>query len=254
MSLALALMLAVTPAAPEAGVPAAPAWLRVETPGTPRVQALWETLQWRRANRRADGSFPADGGVAPDLHYHPVRALFSETDGPYPGDWTFIAATADAPRPNAAWRLSPVEGGVYGMQAELLCDDEPACRQARVALSQLRAPPPALADQFEGWLQVVATEACEPGPSHMPAPAYPGLALRDQSGGRVVLDLLVNRCGEVRTLRIQQSAGDRHIDRAAVRTARGWRLPPPENGAAYATMRVPILFELAPPDSAAPAD
>lgn len=118
----------------------------------------------------------------------------------------------------------------------------PADAAAPVAL----APPPADRGQYAAWSESVATEACTPGPVHTPAPAYPYTAMRNDASGRVVLGLFINRCGDVRDAWVMESSGSRDIDRAAVRAALKWKASPPADGAATATARVAIDFDLAP--------
>ena len=108
------------------------------------------------------------------------------------------------------------------------------------------APPPEDRNLYEAWATSVASEACTPGPASTPAPAYPAKALRLQASGRVVLALFTNRCGDVRDAWVAESSGNADIDRAAVRAARAWKLPPRPDGAAAGHSRVAIDFDFGP--------
>ncbi|WP_295363783.1 energy transducer TonB [Arenimonas sp.] len=122
----------------------------------------------------------------------------------------------------------------------------PAAAPADEAEPVLLAPAPLEREQYAAWSESVATEACTPGPVHTPAPAYPYTAMRNEASGRVVLGLFINRCGDVRDAWVMESSGSRDIDRAAVRAALKWKASPPADGAATATARVAIDFDLAP--------
>lgn len=108
------------------------------------------------------------------------------------------------------------------------------------------APPPLAGSQYEAWVESLATEACTPGPVSTPSPHYPARALSDGGSGRVVLELLSNRCGDVRDAWVLESSGHRDIDRAAVRAALKWKLAPPPEGSPTGRSRVAIDFEFAP--------
>lgn len=122
----------------------------------------------------------------------------------------------------------------------------PATAPADAAAPVLLAPPPVEREKYAAWREAVATEACTPGPVHMPAPTYPYTAIRNGTSGRVVLGLFINRCGDVRDAWVMESSGNIDIDRAAVRAALKWKASPSSDGAATATASVAIDFDLAP--------
>lgn len=132
------------------------------------------------------------------------------------------------------------------MIAALLLALGSATAPADPAAPVVLVPAPVEREQYDAWRESVATEACSPGPVSTPAPAYPYAALRNGASGRVVLGLFINRCGDVRDAWVVESSGDRDIDRAAVRAALKWKATPPADGAATATARVGIDFDLAP--------
>lgn len=79
-----------------------------------------------------------------------------------------------------------------------------------------------------------------------PAPAYPPLSRRLKEEGRVMLRVLVDARGEVRTVELANSSGHARLDQAAVTAVRHWRFTPARSGerAVDGWALVPIVFQL----------
>lgn len=79
-----------------------------------------------------------------------------------------------------------------------------------------------------------------------PRPRYPKRAKRRGYEGTVVLEVLVDRSGRVKELRILTSSGHPVLDRAALKSVNGWLFEPGMVGDEKVDMwvRVPVRFEL----------
>ncbi|MBL7226066.1 MAG: energy transducer TonB [Desulfobacteraceae bacterium] len=79
-----------------------------------------------------------------------------------------------------------------------------------------------------------------------PRPPYPKRARRRGYEGTVVLEVLVDRSGRVKELRILRSSGHTILDRAALKSVNGWLFEPGMVGDEKVDMwaRVPVRFEL----------
>ena len=79
-----------------------------------------------------------------------------------------------------------------------------------------------------------------------PSPKYPRIARIRGYQGNVLLDVLVNKDGEVHDLKIYRSSGYPLLDRAATSSVKHWLFKPGMIGEEKVTMwvRVPIRFEL----------
>jgi protein TonB len=79
-----------------------------------------------------------------------------------------------------------------------------------------------------------------------PPPPYPGLARRRGYEGTVLLEVLVDRHGQVATLRVIQSSGYAVLDRAAMTSVERWRFKAGMRAGQPVGMwvRVPIRFQL----------
>jgi protein TonB len=79
-----------------------------------------------------------------------------------------------------------------------------------------------------------------------PAPSYPAVARRRGYEGTVLLNVLVDKGGQVAELRVEESSGHAMLDQAALRSVRGWRFEPAVRGDEKVSMwvRVPIRFQL----------
>lgn len=79
-----------------------------------------------------------------------------------------------------------------------------------------------------------------------PRPRYPKRAKRRGYEGTVLLEVLVDRSGRVKELRILTSSGHPVLDRAALKSVNGWLFEPGMVGDEKVDMwvRVPVRFEL----------
>jgi TonB family protein len=240
-AIALALAVAGAPAPAPANEPG---WLQVETQSAVTVQALWEQLLVQRA-RRYGAAMPGRNPEPPDLRFNPRYPHVVEPEGELAGEWRFLGAEG-AERPHAGYRLRWAGEDRYRWIADLYCEPGAGCEAAQAALAAVRAPRPPDPAHRPAWVDIVATEACAPGPVHTPAPDYPSRARRYGIGGQVALALFVNRCGDVRDAWVVESTGDRELDRAAVRAARSWKTGPVPDGEATGTYRVTLDFAMEP--------
>ena len=79
-----------------------------------------------------------------------------------------------------------------------------------------------------------------------PEPEYPGLARKRGYQGTVVLEVLVNRNGRVKDLRVFASSGYQILDRAAMASVKKWVFEPGISGKEKVEMwvRIPVRFQL----------
>ena len=79
-----------------------------------------------------------------------------------------------------------------------------------------------------------------------PPPQYPRVARRRGYQGTVVLEVLVNREGRVGDLRVFQSSGYSILDKAAIRSVKGWLFEPGRRGEEKIEMwvKLPIRFQI----------
>ena len=79
-----------------------------------------------------------------------------------------------------------------------------------------------------------------------PAPRYPSIARRKGHEGIVLIDVLVDRDGLVKEVKIAQSSGHRILDRAALKSVKKWVFVPGKKGDQTIDMwvSVPIRFAL----------
>lgn len=79
-----------------------------------------------------------------------------------------------------------------------------------------------------------------------PPPEYPAAARRRGYEGTVMIEVLVDREGGVKDLRLFSSSGYDMLDRAAMRAVRGWVFEPATQGQEKVEMwvRVPLTFRL----------
>jgi protein TonB len=89
---------------------------------------------------------------------------------------------------------------------------------------------------------VVAT----PRYSDNPPPAYPSIARKRRYQGTVLLDVLVEKDGQVGDLRVIESSTHTLLDRAAMKAVRRWQFEPGRQGDITIAMwvRVPVQFIL----------
>jgi protein TonB len=79
-----------------------------------------------------------------------------------------------------------------------------------------------------------------------PAPKYPRIARRKGYQGTVLIDVLVNREGRVKDIRLLESSGHSILDRAALGSVRTWIFAPAMKGEEKVEMwvKVPVRFQL----------
>ncbi|CAB5154161.1 Ferric siderophore transport system, periplasmic binding protein TonB [Olavius algarvensis associated proteobacterium Delta 3] len=79
-----------------------------------------------------------------------------------------------------------------------------------------------------------------------PPPRYPRLARKRGYEGTVILEVLVDRDGDVEDLKVHQSSGYKVLDKAALASVKRWIFTPGRRGDDVVDMwvRVPIAFRL----------
>ncbi len=79
-----------------------------------------------------------------------------------------------------------------------------------------------------------------------PSPRYPRTARRRGHEGTVLLEVLVNRKGNVKKLRIMRSSGHTALDKAALSAVQKWVFVPGKRGEEYIDMwvKIPVSFRL----------
>jgi TonB family protein len=74
-------------------------------------------------------------------------------------------------------------------------------------------------------LQALWDEDCVQGPATTPPPRYPPQEVRQGIGGVVEVEVVTNRCGQPRRVRIVRSSGNRNLDASTRMAAEAWVLP-----------------------------
>lgn len=79
-----------------------------------------------------------------------------------------------------------------------------------------------------------------------PPPHYPLIARKRRYEGMVMLEVYVDKEGNVADVRLHKSCGHRVLDKAALKSVRGWKFEPAKRGRETVSMwvRVPIRFRL----------
>ncbi|MGO1001522.1 energy transducer TonB [Lysobacter sp. CA196] len=124
-----------------------------------------------------------------------------------------------------------------------------ACRFAAV-LAMLFAAPVA-AQSIGPGEGARMPSGCPSGGQSWPAPKYPTEVFG--AAGTVTLVLDIDRCGQVDQVWIEMNSGYEALDRAAVETAKNWRVSPEyRDGTAVASrVRVPVDFQAPSPEQIA---
>ncbi len=171
-------------------------------------------------------------------------AELSATEGEYAGQWRFHAREG-SDLPHTAWRLALSETPPYVVTVQLYCDAAAGdCLPLRRELAELRPPRPTQEANMAQWLHILTDGPCEPGPVHMPAPHFPGVALAGGSEGVVRVALAFNACGEVRDAWVYQRSRSFALDGAAVKAVRNWRVAPPADDPGPGQAVVSIRFSI----------
>ncbi|HZX77046.1 energy transducer TonB [Lysobacter sp.] len=239
--------------------PATP-WLQVEMAGAKAdtvAQVYRDQLMlWYRASEAMDEAELAALPQADYFAFRPDLTRFNIEEGEQSGAWTFL------PPQQGRWPVAAVQvidrsdAGRYRILARVYCDaPTPECRKLREDTAAMAPPEPSLASDsaaYSAWQQLAMHESCTPGPKHMPAPHYAAPLVRNGLGGTVALRLLVNPCGEVRSVRLAESSGHPALDQASIDTAWSWRIYP-ERQEEGAIVRVPVDF-VPPQLDAAPSN
>jgi len=91
-----------------------------------------------------------------------------------------------------------------------------------------------------------ATRLARPVYRKNPRPEYPSLARKRGYQGTVLLEILVDRGGKAKDLRVFTSSGYPILDKAALRSVKGWLFEPGVRGSKSVEMwvRIPIRFHL----------
>jgi len=93
---------------------------------------------------------------------------------------------------------------------------------------------------------VAAIKEASPRYQKNPPPVYPRVARRRGHQGTVLLEVLVDRNGSVRDLRVLQTSGYSTLDNAALASVKGWIFDPGMKGSQPIEMwvRLPVRFQL----------
>ena len=171
------------------------------------------------------------------------------TDG-VEGEWEFLPPPVGARWPTSAVRtVDRSTEQSFDVERSVYCAERVAGCQQAMALADARAVPrPGFRSDSPSsmqWREYVHARACTPGTASMPAPRYPPSVLRLAQGGKVVMTLVVDPCGQVHDAWVSQASGIPDLDRAALRTAMRWRVPMQHEEIQTgrgATVRVPVTF------------
>jgi TonB family protein len=139
----------------------------------------------------------------------------------------------------------------YHVQATVHCYDAPEyCKAYNNRQMPLLAPKPATVTgdlAQRQWRNRVTTESCTAFAKNMRQPRYPDTALRNGIEGSVMVGIFFNSCGNVRDAWVQQSSGNRELDRAAVSNALKWQIDTqslPKHMLEPGLAKVPVKFLL----------
>lgn len=148
--------------------------------------------------------------------------------GEFAGTWEFIQAK-EGGLPKRAWRdigASSIEG--YAAERIGYCRDTREACTAWFEAGRHRSPRPHRSESgraYTQWSNRVLEEPCRLQADHRPGTSPLGAAIARSGIEKTELMMLVllNPCGDVRDLSIETSSGNRDVDRAAARWARGAR-------------------------------
>jgi TonB family protein len=222
-------------------------WLQVEPVVGGDVARVYreQLLSWyRTSGAMKEGELAA----LPDADYFAFRpdlTSFAIEQGEFAGQWTFMPPREGRWPDTAVQVIDRSDAGNYRVLARIYCD--PAATTCRTLREDtLRMPPPeppidVASAGYAAWEQLVMQEACSPAPIAKAVPKYPASLAMAGEGGRVVLRLLLNPCGEVRAVRLGESSGQAKLDQATIDTAWQWRLYS-ERKKEGAKVEVPVDF------------
>ena len=225
-----------------------PPWLEITTTTPANDVKSRYKASLRSSEKMLDdssGSRPVQV-LAPEPDVALAQTAFAQDTGPQAGVSMYFWRTGERwPIALLHWRFPDPHR--YLVHADVRCREpgiecDAATASAR-ALDKRSPMPLATEDKtvFAAWRDLVVAEACRPGVARMPAPPYPRAEVRRGIGGMVTLQILSNRCGEIRSLQIVASSGNSVLDRQAMSTALQWRLPADRVGRG-GYVRVPVTF------------
>ncbi len=225
-----------------------PPWLEITTTTPANDVKSRYKASLRLSDKKLAGSFGSRPVqvLAPEPDAALAQTTFSQEMGPLAGGSTFFWRTGDRwPVAMLHWRFPDPHR--YLVHADVRCREpgtECDAASARARALAMRSPMPVGTEDktvFAAWRDLVVGEACRPGVARMPVPLYPKAEVRRGIGGKVTLQILTNRCGEIRSLQVFASSGNRVLDLQAMETVRHWRLPVDEIGPG-GYVRVPVTF------------
>lgn len=163
--------------------------------------------------------------------------------------------TAEAPPPEPAPKPPPIAVPPPPTPFSSLFDSvksssrEPLIPEGLAAISTApETAPDAEATAPAGAVDSGGPDLTEARPLYRqnPPPDYPRLARRRGYQGTVLLDVLVDKTGRARDVKVDESCGHGSLDRAAKKAVKGWRFEPGRRGDDPVDMRVkvPVRFEL----------
>jgi TonB family protein len=165
------------------------------------------------------------------------------------GDWEFLPPTGGERWPTSAIRtIDRSTEARFDVERIVYCAGVASDCKAATDLADARAVPrPAFAADAPSttqWQRFVFNRPCTPGAAAMPAPPYPPTARRLAQGGKVVVNVIVDPCGQVHEAWLAESSGVSEMDRVTVQAAMKWRVPAtslePGEGA---ILRIPVSFD-----------
>jgi len=167
---------------------------------------------------------------------------------PSPRQETAVVAEAKVPDPTVAGPSGPV-GTLQIDEVESRVDDQPVPPQAETRNAERVNEVAMVAPNDDAGIPPGETTT---PPRHADRslgngpPNYPYAARRRGMQGRVIIDVRVDRDGEVREAAIASSSGYRILDRAALEAVRQWTFAPARRGdrPVESTIAVPIVFKL----------
>jgi TonB family protein len=245
-----------------------PGWLDVhlEKPQPGQVAAFYQPQMKRGCLEHTMPDDQLTALLASDaFRFRSNCARLNYADATSFGIWDF-RNPHDQRWPSQAIRMSFTSGSSdYKVHATVYCEDSAAeCQTLFADATRMSAPQPPLPpsnepgmilsgdyktqwfhDLRDGWQRAIATEPCTPGPPHEEPPVYPEAEKLAKVTGTVVLQVLVNQCGDVRNVVVEATSHDRGLDRAAINAVQNWRMKgsPDKSSGQPHMVRIPVVFD-----------
>lgn len=224
-------------------------WLQVESvgSGSDTVARVYreQLLAWYRNSGAMNTQELETLPQADYFAFRPDLTSFSIDQGDFAGQWTFAPPQQGRWPDTAVQVLDRSDAAHYRILTRVYCDPgTAACRRLREETARMPPPEPPTdiaSPSYATWQTLVMSEACTPAPKTNAAPKYPPSLAAAGEGGRVVVRLLVNPCGEVRAVRLEESSGFAKLDQSTIDTAWRWRLYS-ERQKEGAIVKVPVDF------------